>query len=298
MSECSPSPSPPPPPPPPPDDNDNDNDDGSWDGAAVEEDCVHDCISVSLSVHGAPDLPEWLVEQLMEDCEFRAFVFATMLRAGLEQPLVQQLWQQMGRRLVVDHPTVVPDAVRNQHIAAFGWTRFLAPEVQHIVQLHRSGRVGALLELGAGSGWLAYLLAQQHVPVFAYDSHHPQTYMSQWERMPWAHLVQHCQSLHDALRAHAVTDAADAADAAAPLTLLLCWPDLDSGFAAECLEHFAGSHLLYVGEPAGGCCANAEFFRILADHWEVLSEFPKEPFRKVADSIVLHRRRSPRVLQP
>ena len=50
-------------------------------------------------------------------------------------------------------------------------------------------------------------------------------------------------------------------------TLLLCWPDLDSGFATACLSAYTGDRLIYVGEARGGSTAEGSFFDALARSW-------------------------------
>lgn len=56
-------------------------------------------------------------------------------------------------------------------------------------------------------------------------------------------------------------------------TLLLCWPDLDSGFATACLSAYTGDAVIYVGEGMGGSTAEGSFFDALGRDW--LLEVPE-----------------------
>lgn len=50
--------------------------------------------------------------------------------------------------------------------------------------------------------------------------------------------------------------------------LLLCWPDVESGFATKCLNLFQGNSLVYIGEfGKDSCTAETSFFALLKDEW-------------------------------
>lgn len=51
-------------------------------------------------------------------------------------------------------------------------------------------------------------------------------------------------------------------------TLLLCWPSLNTHMATQSLNHFTGSHLIYVGEWRGRT-ADSEFHDQLENQWNL-----------------------------
>ncbi len=60
-----------------------------------------------------------------------------------------------------------------------------------------------------------------------------------------------------------------------PRSLLLCWPDIDSLFAKECLQRYSGNKCVFIGELRGGCTADNSFFDELQDKWTLSKEHSK-----------------------
>mmetsp|Transcript_78066 Transcript_78066/g.210212 ORF Transcript_78066/g.210212 Transcript_78066/m.210212 type:complete len:118 (+) Transcript_78066:2-355(+) len=89
------------------------------------------------------------------------------------------------------------------------------------------------------------------------------TYLASWRYWPWSAGV--ARGTPEVLRDDARWRSQ---------TLLLCWPDMESGFAEHCLDLFPGTRLVYVGEGAGGCTASAGFFRRLARGWTLQDSRP------------------------
>ena len=110
-----------------------------------------------------------------------------------------------------------------------------------------------VVEVGAGTGYWAWQLAQAGVDVAAYDPQTPAENYQVAGAEPW-HPV--------GLRDH--TAAADHPDRA----LFVCWPGYGLPWAGLALAHYRGDQLFYAGEGWGGMCADDGFFQLLADQWE------------------------------
>lgn len=105
---------------------------------------------------------------------------------------------------------------------------------------------GRVVEIGCGSGYWAWLLAQAGVDVAAYDPDPPD-------------FVWHSVRAGDAAAAALHPDRA----------LLLCWPPYGAGVATRALAAYAGPVVAYVGEWPGGC-AEPAFFTALAQGWQAV----------------------------
>jgi len=125
-------------------------------------------------------------------------------------------------------------------------------------------RYGPVLEMGAGLGHWAAALAKRRVDVVAYDS---------FADLPLPDLKQ------DPVFHFRVQKGDTSVIAAHPnRTLLIVYPG-PNDMAAEALQQYKGSTLLYVGESRGGVNANDAFFDGLqAGGWECTKVVAVEPF--------------------
>jgi hypothetical protein len=116
-----------------------------------------------------------------------------------------------------------------------------------------------VVEVGAGSGYLAMLLGYLDVPVAAYDSYTGK-YRNSFEFGAHAKVekANHKKALKDG--AHKEK------------TLLLSWPDYSTGWPAETLSLYKGDVVAYIGEGDGGCTGDDKFHETLAKEWECVEE--------------------------
>lgn len=112
-----------------------------------------------------------------------------------------------------------------------------------------------VVELGAGNGYWASLIAEAGGTVECYDRE-PGRHIRGEKSKLWHPVSQGtCDVITRAHKDHA---------------LLLVWPPYDTPMGTECLLRFmeaGGSTLVYVGEGSGGCTADDGFHRILDGHW-------------------------------
>ncbi|WP_327065238.1 hypothetical protein [Kitasatospora sp. NBC_01302] len=117
-----------------------------------------------------------------------------------------------------------------------------------------------LLEVGAGSGYWAWLLRARGIDVLATDA------ASGTEQNGWT----------DRFQFTAVRPGGAAEEAAAhpDRVLALLWPPYRDPMAVDALRTYRGPGVLYLGDRPGGICAERSFFTELATHWRPLSHCP------------------------
>jgi hypothetical protein len=120
--------------------------------------------------------------------------------------------------------------------------------------LEAIARYAPIVELGAGTGYWAYLLRNRGVDIVAYDAAPPGQAPNAYKFEPraWTQVV---------------LGGVEVLDQYANRTLFLCWPGYQDTFADAALARFTGHVLIYVGEQAGGHTANDAFFDRLGRDW-------------------------------
>ena len=112
-------------------------------------------------------------------------------------------------------------------------------------------RRSPIIEVGAGLGYWASLIAQQGGDIIASDNGSSRILSTEAQYVP--------------------VETMDASEAAAKYpdrSLLLIWPPYSEPMAANALRAYAGRTVIYVGEDDGGCTGDEEFHRILAEEWK------------------------------
>lgn len=145
---------------------------------------------------------------------------------------------------------------RSNLCARYAWS---IPSPGSVVWIANLTADRGIVEIGAGSGYWAWQLAQAGVDVAAYDPH-PAGDGNEFAKYGPYHPV----SVGDQ------SAAADHGDRA----LMLCWPSYCSTFATEALKAYPGDMLIYIGEDWGGCCADDDFFKLLDKAWDKIGECP------------------------
>jgi hypothetical protein len=131
------------------------------------------------------------------------------------------------------------------------------------IRKHSAG----VVEVGAGSGYWAWLMRQAGVDVAAFDLDPPS--------FTWGEVNR-----GDERAAHDHPDK----------TLLLCWPPWGTGVASRALAAYGGEHVVYVGEWMG---FNAEpnFFASLAWFFECIDSVEIPQWYMRDDRLMVFRRR-------
>ena len=113
-----------------------------------------------------------------------------------------------------------------------------------------------LVEIGAGSGYWAWQLAQGGTDVVAYDPHPVSPGNRYCTSGPYFPVRQGDES--------AVAHHPDR-------VLMMVWPPKGSPYAANALARYTGDLLIYAGLPAGRCTADDTFHDVLGRDWEMFS---------------------------
>lgn len=104
--------------------------------------------------------------------------------------------------------------------------------------------LGPIVEIGAGNGYWASLIASVGGDILAFDE---RPYDNQW-----------CMGSY-----HPIAVGGPKAAGERPgRVLFLCWPPYDTSFADECLRRYVeagGNTLVYIGEGSGGCTGDDAF---------------------------------------
>lgn len=179
---------------------------------------------------------------------------------GIENP-----YWELIRHLpsIVDHwDGVTPygnargiEAGRHQYTKRFAWS---IPSPGDISWMAGTLDGRGLVEVGAGAGYWAWQAQQAGIDTVAYEPYGPAD--------------------NDFVAGHEyVTTLRDGSAAAGnhpDRALMLCWPSYDSSWAADTLAAFKGDLVVYVGETAGGCCADDDFFELLGKEWTEVGSSP------------------------
>lgn len=143
-----------------------------------------------------------------------------------------------------------------------------------------------LVEIGAGSGYWAYMLGQLGIDVVCYDK----TLLNGYEKNNF--FDQDAHTFHPVFRGTAAR-AAKHPDR----VLFLCWPPYSNDMAFDALSCYEGDWLLYIGEFEGGCCADDLFFQALAEDWEEVEvHYDMIQWSGINDYAALYRRKLPKMV--
>lgn len=116
----------------------------------------------------------------------------------------------------------------------------------------------SVVEVGAGTGYWAWQLAQVGVDVAGFDAKPGEENTFCGSRQ--FHRVER--------------GGPEAAAEFADRALFLCWPPYATSMAADVLAAYRGDLLIYAGEGVGGCCGDDDFHELVGKEWEEVSSAP------------------------
>jgi hypothetical protein len=123
-----------------------------------------------------------------------------------------------------------------------------------------------MVEIGAGSGYWAWMMRQVGIAVAAFDAAPPP--------FTWSKVDQCDERAVSYYPYH---------------TLFVCWPPWNSDMAYNALACYQGNHFVYVGEWMGGS-ANPRFFGQLATMFELIDVVDIPPWQNRDDRLMIFRR--------
>jgi len=146
------------------------------------------------------------------------------------------------------------------------------------------------VEMGAGTGYWAWMLAQLGIDVIAYDNAPPdKVFTNAWHSpyVPGTYRFSHqaMPTYYPVREAH-TSKLQEHPDRA----LFLCWPPYGDPMAAECLQSYQGCRLVFIGEGEGGCTGDDTFFEILRAEWHEVAEHRIVQWDAIHDYIWVYER--------
>lgn len=147
------------------------------------------------------------------------------------------------------------------------------------------------VEIGAGTGYWAWLLTQLGVDMVSYDIAPPDRYTTNTHHSPYDSESGTFLGQLRETYAPVFVGGPEVLANHAERTLFLCWPPYRSPMARQCLQHYAGQRLVYLGEGRGDSCATKDFFdRLLKDWCEIDSHWPAR-WHRMNDKVTIYERK-------
>lgn len=73
--------------------------------------------------------------------------------------------------------------------------------------------------------------------------------------------------------------------------VLMIWPPLRGNMAYRVAKNMTSEYLIYIGESAGGSCANARFFETLDEKFKLVKTIDIPQWPNIHDSLFIYRRK-------
>lgn len=155
---------------------------------------------------------------------------------------------------------------------------FAIPNEEAINEIAKLGV--PIIEIGAGTGYWAYLLNSVGVDIICFDNYRSlynfgDSKPKQWDKV-WFKVDIGEQ---DKIKEYPER------------TLFLCWPSYGTSMASDCLEAYTGDLVIYVGESSYGCTGNGKFFNILDKEFELTKEVKIPQWYGIHDYLFIYKRK-------
>ena len=115
-----------------------------------------------------------------------------------------------------------------------------------------------IIEVGAGTGYWAWVLRQSGATVEAFDAYPPSAKSKNRyfkNATQWSPVKQGVVEVVKNYSNH---------------SLFLCWPPYNKPMATDCLKQYSGKRLIYIGESEGGCTCDDQFHKLLSKEWDLV----------------------------
>lgn len=163
--------------------------------------------------------------------------------------------------------------LREEFVQKFGFC-IITDEI-----LSTLSKYGPLLEVGCGSGYLAYELKKRSVNVRATDPGTGKYFdpsIDLWST-PWTEIER--------------ITGVDAVKKYSDRNLLTSWPDYDREWPTETLKEFKGQFVCYIGEGYGGCTGSDEFHELLGKGFKKVENVFPPTFNGIHDYLTVFKRK-------
>lgn len=160
-----------------------------------------------------------------------------------------------------------PFAAREHFVRKYSWA---IPD-EHAVRA--IAKLSPIVEVGAGTGYWAWLLRQAGADVVATDL----VLAKQVSRRRWTDIEPATGEMAAAAYPHR--------------TLMLCWPTYQATWSYEALVAYQGRRVVYVGEGDGGCTGCEKFHGELEQGWRQIGSIPLPQWEGIHDYVRVFKRR-------
>lgn len=182
-------------------------------------------------------------------------------------------WKPRSSHLFDVKASINTTIARDHLVERFAWAVPTDEAIETIAEL------SPVVEIGAGTGYWAWLLEQVGCEVVAFDAAPDGSIEAVGDHWTTVYPGDH-RVLTEVPRLWRWSEH----------SLLLCWPPYSDPMALDCLRTFRGNTIAYVGEPEGGCCATDEFFAALDQGWEVVREVDLPQWPTLHDCLTIYRK--------
>lgn len=181
---------------------------------------------------------------------------------------------EIERRIPADHLFARTGIDREALCGVYAWAIPTPGDLAWIVK-HLNGQ--DVVEIGAGTGYWAWMLTQYGVNVTAYDPYPPGEDNNYVRGGPY----------------HPILPAGIEAAAKHPdRALMLCWPSFGEPWATHTLAAYQGDALIWVGGDWDGCCADETFFELRNAEWDLVEASPHHvTYFEISCRLELYRRK-------
>ena len=146
-----------------------------------------------------------------------------------------------------------------------------------------------IVEIGAGTGYWAALLAARGVDIVAYDAAPP----GSGACACGCELSSNHWHMNAPLRYSVERGGSEMAAEHSSRALFLCWPPYSNSMAADCLRAYRGRFVIYVGEGVGGCTGDDTFHEMLDKDWSVVTEHTLPQWPGIHDYLAIYAKKAP-----
>jgi hypothetical protein len=194
--------------------------------------------------------------------------------AGLENPYLAEFDSLMPEWRVppqLRKLTFERYVLRQWMVAKYAWA-IPTTEAIEVLAAH-----SPLVEMGAGTGYWAWLVRQAGGDILAFDRYPPPDGRNRWHagEQQWTEVKPGGPRL---LARHPGR------------TLFLCWPPEGEPMMAQCVDAYTGDTLIYAGEPPAGATGSADGGPLAG--WEPIRSVQLPQWESVGDLMIVFRRPS------
>lgn len=175
---------------------------------------------------------------------------------------------------------------RNELCGQYAWA-IPDPDSLDFVRQHIGEHGG--VEMGAGTGYWCWQLAQLGADMLAYDIAPPHITGTNHYHSP--RNKDHSATTGELRPVYfdVLPGQPEILSLYPERTLFLCWPPM-SEMAGDCLKAYQGKRLVYIGEGDGGCTADEAFFTHLTENWQEVASHRPIQWWGIHDYITVYER--------